>query len=163
MAQQKQKPLAGLWPFLALIVICISIAFALDVGYGGAVGMTFHSSVGFLLCSLAILKLFDLKRFVDGFALVDPVARSWRGFGYVWPLIELALGEAFFTFINPPVVYWITRLFALYLIVGAALALRRKVDLGKPQFANALRAPLPILMLAEGVLLFGLSFVLLWL
>ena len=76
----KTPPLAGLVPFLALIVICVSIAFALDIGYGGAVGMTLHSSLGFLLCSLAILKLFDLRRFVDGFAGVDLVARSWRGF-----------------------------------------------------------------------------------
>jgi hypothetical protein len=159
----RKPPLAGLAPFLALIVICVSIAYALDVGYGGAVGMTLHSSVGFLLCSLAILKLFDLKRFVDGFALVDPVAKRWRGFGYVWPFVELALGEAFFTFIAPPTVYWITRIVGLYLLTSSLLAMRGKIDPGDPRFGNALRAPLPVLLLAEGAILFLMSFVLLWL
>jgi hypothetical protein len=163
MAEPKQPPLAGLIPFLALIVICVSIAFALDVGYGGAVGMTLHSSIGFLLCSLAILRLFDLKRFVAGFALIDPVARNWRAFGFVWPFVELALGEAFFTFIAPPTVYWITRIIGLYLNTSSLLAMRRKLDPGDPRFGNALRAPLPVLMLAEGAILFGMSFVLLWL
>jgi hypothetical protein len=163
MSDKKAPPLAGLVPFLALILICVSIAFALDVGYGGAVGMTLHSSVGFLLCSLAILKLFDLGRFTDGFAAIDPVARWWRGFGYAWPFVELALGEAFFTFIAPPTIYWITRIVGLYLITSSLLAMRRKIDPGDPRFANALRAPLPVLMLAEGALLFGMSFVLLWL
>jgi hypothetical protein len=159
----KTPPLAGLVPFLALIVICVSIALALDIGYGGAVGMTLHSSIGFLLCSLAILKLFDLRRFVDGFARVDLVARSWRGFGYVWPFIELTLGEAFFTFIAPPTIYWITRIVGLYLVAGSLLAMRRRVDPADRRPGGPLKAPLPILMLAEGALLFGMSFVLLWL
>jgi hypothetical protein len=154
---------ANFLPLLALIVICVSIAAALDVGYGGAVGMTFHSSIGFFLCSLAIIKLLDLKRFVEGFAAVDLAGRQLRAFGYLWPFIELALGEAFFTFFNPPIVYWITRIVGLYLILSGFLAMRRGIDRSDLRLGNALRLPLPMLMLTEGVILFGLSFILLWL
>ena len=89
--------------------------------------------------------------------------RSWRGFGYVWPFIELTLGEAFFTFIAPPTIYWITRIVGLYLVAGSLLAMRRRVDPADRRPGGPLKAPLPILMLAEGALLFGMSFVLLWL
>lgn len=160
--QLKQRPRDAL-PLAALIVISLSVALAIDVGYGGAVGMTLHATIGFLLCALAILKLMDFQRFADGFALFDLIAMRWRPFAYAWPIFELALGEAYFTFINPTVVYWVTRGVGLYLIVGVLWSARRGLDRSDPRLCNALKLPLCSLMLAEGAIMLLMSGALLWL
>lgn len=161
-AAPRQPRLGGALPFAALLVISFSVALAIDVGYGGAVGMTLHSSIGFLLCALAILRFVDMRRFTGGFALFDPLARRWRPFAYVWPFIELALGEAYFTFLLPPTVYTISVLLALYLIAGGVLAGRR-IDRNDPRLRTLLGLPLPALMLAEAVVMLLMGALLLWL
>ena len=160
--QLRARPLDAL-PLAALILVSVSVALAIDVGYGGAVGMTLHASIGFLLCALAVLKLMDFRRFADGFALFDIIATRWRPFAYAWPIFELALGEAYFTFLNPPVVYWLTRGMGLYLIVGVLLSARRGLDRNDARLCNALKLPLCTLMLVEGTIMLLMSNALLWL
>ena len=160
--QLRKRPLDAL-PLAALILVSFSVALAIDIGYGGALGMTLHSTIGFLLCALAVLKLMDFQRFADGFALFDIISMRWRFFAYAWPIFELALGEAYFTFLNPPVVYWLTRGMGVYLIVGVLLSARQGLDRSDQRLQNVLKLPLCTLMLVEGSIMLIMSGALLWL
>jgi copper chaperone CopZ len=49
---------------------------------------------GFFL-TFSFFKMLDLKGFADSYATYDIIAKRWKGWGYVYAVLELALGLAF--------------------------------------------------------------------
>lgn len=48
--------------------------------------------MGIFLIVFGAFKLLDLKGFVDGFEKYDIITKRWRGYGYLFPFIEIGLG-----------------------------------------------------------------------
>lgn len=125
--------------------------------------MTVHAYVGFLLCSLGSLKLFDLQGFADGFRMYDVLAGRWRGYGYVYPFLELALGLTYLSYLEPVTVYFVSVALFAFSGLGVFNTLDGKLDLKKPALsANGLRAPLPIVTAMESVIMVIVALVMLW-
>lgn len=59
-----------------------------------------HFMAGFFLV-FSFFKLLDLPAFADAYAGYDIVAGRWRGYGYAYPFVELALGAAYLTGFRP--------------------------------------------------------------
>ncbi|CAN5902207.1 hypothetical protein BH11BAC7_BH11BAC7_23730 [soil metagenome] len=57
---------------------------------------------GFFLV-FSFFKLLDLKGFADSYAMYDVVAKKAKGYGYIYPFIELTLGILFLTGFQPVV------------------------------------------------------------
>jgi hypothetical protein len=60
-----------------------------------------HAYAGVFLIFFALLKIFDLKGFMNGFAIYDLIATRNSAWGYIYPFIELALGLAYLAFLWP--------------------------------------------------------------
>ncbi|HTL10064.1 MAG TPA: MauE/DoxX family redox-associated membrane protein [Chitinophagaceae bacterium] len=58
-----------------------------------------HFMAGFFI-TFSFFKLLDISAFADSYAMYDIVARRWRGWGILYPFLELALGIAFLIFPN---------------------------------------------------------------
>jgi len=142
--------------------VSLAAALSIAVGFGGAVGMTMHACVGFLLCSLAILRLVDLPRFADGFAMYDLLARRWRSYGYVYPFLELALGLAYFAFFAPVAVYFATAILFAFAGLGVISAFDRGLDIDSPRMETTLGVPLPTVTVVESSVMVVMALVLLW-
>jgi hypothetical protein len=54
-----------------------------------------HDFTGLLLILLSAFKLADLKAFAVGFSTYDLLAKFFRPYAYLYPLLELALGLGF--------------------------------------------------------------------
>ena len=65
-------------------------------------GMQFMSffMAGFFL-AFSFFKLLDLTGFADSYSGYDLLAKRWRGYGFVYPFIELALGVAYLIHFQP--------------------------------------------------------------
>ncbi len=65
-------------------------------------GMHFMNNfmAGFFIV-FSFFKFLDLNGFADSYSNYDLIAKKIRGYGYVYPFIELALGIAFLTGYNP--------------------------------------------------------------
>ncbi len=50
----------------------------------------------------SFFKLLDLKGFAHSYAMYDLLAKQWKGYGYVYPFLELGLGILYLTAINLP-------------------------------------------------------------
>ncbi len=50
----------------------------------------------------SFFKLLDLKGFARSYAMYDLLARQWKGYGYVYPFLELGLGVLYITAIHLP-------------------------------------------------------------
>jgi len=149
-------------PLLALIAVSLAAALSIAAGFGGAVGMSMHAWMGFSLCSFAMLKLFDLPRFAEGFRMYDLLAQRWRGYGFVYPFLELGLGLAYFAYFAPVQVYFATAIVFTFSIVGVISALDRGLDIDCPCMGTSLRVPLSTVTLVESATMVIMALAMLW-
>lgn len=146
-----------------LVLICVSILVAMSVGHalGGGLRAGMSAYMGFFLSVFALLKLFDLKGFADGFHMYDLFASRWRPYGYVYPFLELGLGLAWFAMAAPVLTAALTIALFAFGAVGVVKAMSRHLDIDCPCMGNVLRAPLSAVTLTEDVAMIGMGLVML--
>ncbi len=84
------KPLIVVFIFIVLV----SLAYQVSQPYfSGAVFMR-HLMAGFFI-GLSFFKFLNLQAFSTAFSMYDPAAKMFRGYGKLYPVIELALGLMF--------------------------------------------------------------------
>src|SRR5258708_212061 len=112
------------WPLVSLILVSALAALSIAAGSGQAAMQAFmHAYMGVFLIFFALLKIFDLEGFKDGFAMYDLVAMRNSTWAYVYPFIELALGLAYLAFLWPGAVYLATIIVFAFGAIGVILAL----------------------------------------
>ena len=76
--------------------------------------MNYLMGLWFLI--FAMFKFFDLSGFAEGYSQYDLIAKKWFGWGYVYPLVEVALGLAYlFSF----QMLWTNVVTIVLMIIGA--------------------------------------------
>jgi len=70
-------------------------------------GPILRQFMGLSICVLAILKLIDLSSFAESFSKYDLISQRWRGWGKVYPGVELLIGLGFLSATPVPLAGWI--------------------------------------------------------
>ncbi len=154
--------LSDYWPLIALVLVAGAAAFAIGAGMASvSMRPIMHAYMGIFLTVFALLKIFDLQGFADGFAMYDLLARKVRAWGLVYPFVELALGLAYFAFVLPVVTYAVTIVVFLFGAAGVILALRRGLDIDCPCMGNILSVPLSTVTLTEDLGMVAMATILL--
>ena len=89
-------------PLLVVFAYITGIAFlATDYneGFDGMQFMRFFMA-GFFI-AFSFFKMLDLTGFADSYSSYDLLAKQWRGYGFIYPFIELALGVAYLIDFHP--------------------------------------------------------------
>lgn len=84
---------------------------------------------GLVLIVISLMKLPDLKGFVEKFRQYDVIAARISWYGYVYPLIELLLGIGFLFHPDIRVPAFWTLVFTALGTIGVLRALNRKVEI----------------------------------
>jgi hypothetical protein len=108
-----------------------------------------HAFMGFFLVVFALLKLFDLSGFADGFQMYDLLAHHVRLYAVIYPFLELTLGLAYLAFWRPVVVYIATVMLLGFGALGVIVALRRHLDVNCACMGTTLKVPLSTVALVE--------------
>jgi len=142
------------WPLIVLISVSALMA--------GILGRTnpnllMHAFMGFSLILFATLKLFNPSKFADGFQMYDLLARYFRPYAYIYPLLELALGIAWFTFLEPKYTAWATIALFGFGAIGVLIAIKNKLNVNCACMGNVLQVPLSTVTLFEDFLMIGMS------
>lgn len=87
---QTYKPLFTVFGY----ILIFSAAYQISLGAFSAHLFMNHIMAGFFI-GLSFFKFLDLKSFATAFANYDPLAKTWKGYGAVYPFIELGLGFLF--------------------------------------------------------------------
>jgi hypothetical protein len=136
------------WPLISLLLISILEASALC--YGKSVPWM-HAFMGLLFCQFALLKFFDLSGFADGFQMYDLLAKKSRSYALAYPMIELALGLGYLSFINPVLIYALTIFFMAVGTLGVIIALNKGLDTFCACMGSILKVPLSTVTLTEDI------------
>lgn len=150
-AHRRGKSWKDYLPLIVLLVITALAAGSKAWSYGPSATFTLwmHDFMGLFLVIFAMLKLFDLPGFADGFHRYDLLAQRTRSYGFVYPFIELALGVGylsghFFNFIYPATVIVMT-----FGAIGVIVALIKGLDIHCACMGTTLKVPLSTVALVE--------------
>ncbi len=161
-SKQKGKSILDYWPLIALLLVSTLAAFALTFGVKGSYNNWMHYFMGFFLCQFALLKLFSPKSFADGFQMYDILAKKSRIYAYFYPLIELLLGVAYFSFFVPIFTNIATILIMSFGAVGVFKALKNGLDIYCPCMGSILEVPLSTVTLVEDLGMAIMAFIMLF-
>lgn len=77
----------------------------------------------------SFFKMLDLQGFADSYSTYDIIAKRWRGWGFVYAFVELALGVAYFAAFQPIVTNAVTVLVMTISIAGVlqSVLAKRKI------------------------------------
>jgi small basic protein len=140
-------------PLLTLLAVSVLVAWVLWRSYGPEANpaRAMHAFMGFFLVVFALLKLFDLRGFADGFQMYDLLAKHFRPYALLYPFLELALGLAYLAFWQPVTVYLATIVLLGFGALGVISALRKNLDVHCACMGTALKVPLSTVALVEDV------------
>jgi len=141
-------------PDLPLLVLLGVTALAASARQHDAMGATaaarwMHDFMGFLLLVFAMLKLFDLPGFADGFQMYDLLAKPFRPYALVYPFIELALGLGYLAAWRLNVLYPATVVVTVFGALGVIASLRKGLNLHCACMGDILKVPLSNVALVE--------------
>ncbi len=140
-------------PLAVLVIIALLAAFALFSSMGGSWMVWTHFFMGIVFCQLAMLKLFNIKGFIEGFCKYDLVAMKFRGYAYAYPFIELLLGLAYFAFFFPLLTYLITVVIMGVSAFGVVKALKAGLNVKCACMGTILDVPLSTVTLSEDIVM----------
>jgi uncharacterized membrane protein YphA (DoxX/SURF4 family) len=92
------KSIRSFIPILIIFATAVPVTLVTQRGWNGY--------MGFVLCTLATLKLMDLSSFATSFRKYDLIAKQLPPYGFIYPFLELAIGLAFLAGNIPPIASW---------------------------------------------------------
>lgn len=147
---------AGDWraytPLLVIVFSTLLAAGALQLAtQERSVMLAMSQFMGLFLIVFAMLKLFDLPGFVNGFARYDLLAGPVRPYGYLYPFLELGFGLALLARLAPVATNAGLAVFMFFGAAGVLRALRRGESLRCACMGSSLNVPLSTVAVVEDV------------
>lgn len=136
---------------LVLIAAYIAAASFAGTDTAGRVDMTAWMTnfmAGFFLVFSAF-KFLDLRGFADAYATYDLLARRLHAYGFVYPVLELALGLAYLFRFAPAVTQTATIVLMGFSSLGVIGALRQKRTIQCACLGTVLKLPMSTITLVE--------------
>jgi copper chaperone CopZ len=121
-----------------------------------------HFMAGFFLV-FSFFKLLDLPAFAMSYSSYDIVARRWLGWGYVYPLLELAFGILYLTDFQPFFTNAATLLVMGVSTVGVVQSLLAKRKFQCACLGAVFSLPMSTITLVEDLLMVGMAAAMLFL
>lgn len=115
-----------------------------------------HFMAGFFLV-FSFFKLLNLKGFAESYSMYDIVAKKWNGWGYVYALIELALGIAFLTGFNPIITNTVTLVVMTVSIIGVLQSVLNNRKIKCACLGDVFNLPMSTITIIEDALMIIMS------
>lgn len=146
-----EMKISNYWPLVCLVLVAIVASLAMTWGVAGGLKEWMHYLMGFLFCQFALLKLFNILGFADGFQMYDLVAKKSKAYAMGYPFIELALGLAYLSFFLPILTYLVTIVVMAVGTVGVVQTLRKGMNIQCACMGTVLSVPLSTVTLTEDI------------
>lgn len=118
---QTYKPIFLIFAYILTISLIVGTTV---LGFDWMLGMRVFMAGFFLVFSF--FKLINLDGFASSYAMYDVIARKFKGWGYIYALIELALGLAYTLNYNPVITNAVTLIVMLVSIIGVLQSVLNK-------------------------------------
>ena len=149
---QAKSKLATYYPLILIVTFLLVGCVILQLRSGAWSWMDYMSDfMGGFFVVFGFFKLLDLRGFADAFQTYDVIASKFRGYGFAYPFIEVALGIAYLLHFE---LFWTNATTLIVMSVGSVGVLRSLMQKRKIQCAclgTVFELPMTTVTLVEDV------------
>jgi len=149
---QTYKPIFLIFAYILTISLIIGTTV---LGFDWMLAMRVFMAGFFLVFSF--FKLINLDGFADSYAMYDVIARRFKGWGYIYALIELALGLAYTLNFNPVITNAVTLVVMLVSIIGVLQSVLNKREIQCACLGSVFNLPMSTVTIIEDGLMICMS------
>ena len=164
-AQAAPEPIASIvfntsWlttysPLLLIVAYILGGSLLVQVGMNGLAGVTMMETMRYFMAGFFLVfsffKLLDIKAFANAYSGYDLLARHWRGWGLIYPFVELALGIAYLAQFNPLLTHWVTIIVMGFSAIGVIRAVASKTQIQCACLGTVFKLPMSTVTIVEDV------------
>jgi copper chaperone CopZ len=154
-AAESASWLATYKPLLLIVAFILGASVLVQAGLGAAVDISAMQTMRYFMAGFFIVfsffKLLDLPAFAVAYSSYDLLAARWQGWGYVYPLVELALGVAYLVNFNPLLTNWVTVLIMGFSAIGVIRAVMSKTRIQCACLGTVFKLPMSTVTIVEDV------------
>lgn len=141
------------------IILLFSIIVPVRTGGDWMDGMRLFMGGFFLI--FGILKLIKLKAFAEAYQMYDIIAMRSKGYAFLYPFIEVALGIFFLLSFKLVLINQITLIVMLISAIGVYIKLRKKEKIMCACLGTVFKVPMTWVTLFEDLLMAIMAFIML--
>jgi len=161
-AEQTGQWLRAYKPLLLLLGYISAVAIIAATQHGGLNWI--HAMNAFMagfFIAFSFFKLLNLLGFADSYSMYDIVARKFRGWAYIYPFVELALGLAYATGFEPQLTNTFTLAVMGVSVIGVIQSVLNKRKIQCACLGAVFELPMSTVTIIEDVLMIAMSAVML--
>ena len=161
--EEERSWLATYRPLLTIFLFITVVAVITSMQNGQLDIMQWMSAfmAGFFLV-FSFFKLLDVQAFADSYATYDLLAKRVKGYGYVYPFIELALGLAYLTSFEPTFTAIATIAIMGFSTVGVIQSVMDKQKIQCACLGAVFNLPMSTVTIIEDLVMVAMAGFMLW-
>ena len=153
-------------PLLLIIAYILGASVLLQIGTGGLASVGAAETMRYFMAGFFLVfsffKLLDIHAFADAYSGYDLLARRWRGWGLIYPFVELGLGVAYLANFNPPLTQWATLIVMGFSAIGVVKAVASKTQIQCACLGTVFKLPMSTVTIVEDVGMVLMAALMLW-
>ena len=142
-------------PLLLIVAYILSGSLLVQIGMDGLAGVTMMETMRYFMAGFFLVfsffKLLDINAFANAYSGYDLLARRWRGWGLIYPFVELALGIAYLANFNPVFTHWATIIVMGFSAIGVIKAVASKTQIQCACLGTVFKLPMSTVTIVEDV------------
>ena len=159
--------LATYSPLLLIVAFILGGSVLVQIGMGSLANVSVMETMRYFMAGFFLVfsffKLLDINAFANAYAGYDLLARRWRGWGLIYPFVELALGAAYLANFNPPLTHWATIIVMGFSAIGVIKAVASKTQIQCACLGTVFKLPMSTVTIVEDVGMVVMALLMLWL
>ena len=159
--------LATYSPLLLIVAYILGASLLVQIGMDGLVSITAMETMRYFMAGFFLVfsffKLLDINAFANAYAGYDLLAKRWRGWGLVYPFVELALGVAYLANFNPMLTHWATIIVMGFSALGVIKAVASKTQIQCACLGTVFKLPMSTVTIVEDVGMVLMAAAMIWL
>ena len=147
--------LATYSPLLLIATYIFAACLLVQIGTGGLISVNTMDTMRYFMAGFFLVfsffKLLDINAFANAYAGYDLLAKRWRGWGLIYPFVELALGAAYLAHFNPLLTHWATVIVMGFSAIGVIQAVASKTHIQCACLGTVFKLPMSTVTIVEDV------------
>ena len=153
-------------PLLLIVAYILGGSLLVQIGMEGLASVTMMETMRYFMAGFFLVfsffKLLDINAFANAYSGYDLLARRWRGWGLIYPFVELALGMAYLANFNPVFTHWATIIVMGFSAIGVIKAVASKTQIQCACLGTVFKLPMSTVTIIEDVGMVLMAASMLW-
>ena len=142
-------------PLLLIVAYILGGSVLVQIGMSGLASVNVMETMRYFMAGFFLVfsffKLLDINAFANAYAGYDLLAKHWRGWGLIYPFVELALGVAYLANFQPQLTHWITLIVMGFSSIGVIRAVASKTQIQCACLGSVFKLPMSTVTVVEDV------------